>query len=120
MTNMDGDIRASARRVEQPWGLITWLVDNEIVAGAEMGLARIEIDTGAALPKHRHPNCNEAIHLIEGEIEQTIGSRVYPMKPGETMIVPADTVHSSKNMGTGKAILMFAFSVGDRGYELEE
>ena len=94
-----------------------WLMEDAIEPGAGLSLARMSVDPGVTSQAHRHRDCNEAVHLLAGEVEQRCGPDWVKMRPGETLLIPAGTVHQSRNTGRATAVLMIAYSSGTRVYE---
>ena len=60
---------------------------------------------GADLHEHSHPN-EEIWHVIEGELEVTIGGEVQTAGPGCVAMVPPDTLHSVKVLSAGRVIVV--------------
>lgn len=60
---------------------------------------------GSTLHEHSHPN-EEVWHVIEGELEVTIGSDTQVAGPGWVAVVPADTPHSVKVLTAGRVIVV--------------
>jgi quercetin dioxygenase-like cupin family protein len=94
-----------------------WLVDDAVVENAGLSVARMALERDACSPGHRHPNCNEVIHLIEGTVEQTVGRHRHVMTAGDTVFIPAGTNHRSRNIGPGAAVMVVSYSSGIRVYE---
>jgi mannose-6-phosphate isomerase-like protein (cupin superfamily) len=65
---------------------------------------------GWSLPAHLHRGVAETIHIVEGEFEMVIDGKRSHLGPGETVLIPADVVHSGGNVGpkTGRRILLFS------------
>jgi quercetin dioxygenase-like cupin family protein len=65
---------------------------------------------GWSLPPHLHRGAAETIHVVEGEFEIGVDGRVCQLHAGQTLHVPADTVHSTANVGAtrGKRVLVFS------------
>ncbi len=65
---------------------------------------------GWSLPPHLHEDAAETIHVIEGELEMTVGGASERLGPGQTVHVPAGVVHSGANVGAapGRRLLTFA------------
>lgn len=64
---------------------------------------RVEISPEAPVVRHKHPG-EEIIYVLEGSLEYTIdgqGARTY--SAGEALMVPAETIHSVRNVGNGNA-----------------
>ena len=58
-----------------------------------MTFAYYEIDAGAALHAHSHPN-EEVWHIIEGEVDLTLGDETRAVRAGSAVVVPAGTPHA--------------------------
>jgi quercetin dioxygenase-like cupin family protein len=81
------------------------------VPGRQMIQNRVEISPEAAAFRHWHPG-EEIIYVLEGSLEYDIdglGARTY--NAGEALMVPADTVHSVRNVGTGPAAELATYVV---------
>jgi quercetin dioxygenase-like cupin family protein len=77
---------------EFPWGSITWLVSGEIVNSATMTFGRVVIRRGCSNEEHSHPNCDDILRLLQGELDHAAGpDRIVRMKPGDTIVLPAGT-----------------------------
>jgi quercetin dioxygenase-like cupin family protein len=64
---------------------------------------RVEIGPEAPAIRHKHPG-EEIIYVLEGTLEYTIdGQGATTYNAGEALMVPAETVHSVRNVGTGNA-----------------
>ena len=70
-----------------------------------MTFAYYDIEPGAALHAHSHPN-EEVWHVIEGELEVSIGGQTQVAGPGFVAIVPPDTLHSVRALTDGRAIVV--------------
>ncbi len=97
----------------EAWGCMDWLMDDSVQPGAGLSLARMSVNPGQTSPAHRHPNCNEAIHLIEGVVDVRVDSAWTTL----TAFVPARSVHQVRNAAGRTAIMMIAYSAGARVYE---
>lgn len=96
---------------------MTWLMEDAIVPNAGVSLAKMTIAGGALSECHKHPNCNEVIHLLSGRIRQRYGETWIDMEPGQTCFIPAGTPHQTENNAETPAIMMIAYSSGTRVYE---
>ena len=59
-----------------------------------------EILPGGALQIHRHPTL-ELYHFLEGAGVVTLGSEQCAVRPGTTILIPADTVHGMQRRRDG-------------------
>ena len=102
---------------EAAWGTMTWIVDDALVPGAGLSLARMTVRPGFTTEAHHHPNCTETIHVIAGALDWIIGAQRIHLTAGETAFVPAATPHFATNMGHEDATMLIAYSAGQRVYE---
>jgi len=71
--------------------------------GSEVVQAHIDFEPGTAFGNHNHPG-EEIIYVLEGELEYIVeGKSPVILKAGEVLFIPADTIHSAKNVGKTKA-----------------
>jgi quercetin dioxygenase-like cupin family protein len=71
------------------------------IPGREVIQARVELDPGVSFPKHWHPG-EEIIYVLEGSLEyQVEGKPPVTLKAGEVFFIPAGTIHTAKNVGSG-------------------
>jgi quercetin dioxygenase-like cupin family protein len=90
----------------------TNLLQNDlVVAGREVVQVRVDFAPGVAFPPHSHPG-EEIAYVIEGELEyQLEGKPPVRLKAGETLFIPAGTVHSAKNVGDTNAAELATYIV---------
>ena len=102
---------ASAPRVVwMPGGTRT-----EIQLGAEdtAGAFCLLVDqppAGWELPAHLHRGTAETIHIVAGAFEVEMEGRRIALTAGETVHVPADTVHATANVGDAEGRRLLVFS----------
>ena len=71
------------------------------VPGREAIQVRVDLAPGVAFPKHSHPG-EEIIYVLEGSLEYEIeGKPPVTLKAGDVLFIPAGTVHSARNVGSG-------------------
>jgi quercetin dioxygenase-like cupin family protein len=71
---------------------------------------------------HRHPNQEEVIYVLSGEIEQWVEDERRTLCAGDAVVIPAAVVHASYNVSDGEAKIIALLSpcVGEAGYEVED
>ena len=73
------------------------------VGGREAVQVRVDLAPGVAFPSHSHPG-EEIAYVLSGSLEyQFAGKSPVTLKAGESLFIPAGTVHSAKNVGTTSA-----------------
>ena len=70
---------------------------------------RIEVDPGGSVPMHVHPNSEEGMLVLGGELEATVGNEVAMVKAGFTVIAPLGVRHRMVNRSGEKAVLLGIF-----------
>lgn len=72
---------------------------------------RVDISPDAPLFRHKHPG-EEVIYVLEGSLQYDIdGQPPTRVSAGEGLVVPAETVHAVKNIGTGNAAELATYIV---------
>ena len=78
--------------------------------GAEsLFLGHLEILPGARITTHIHPDTEEAMVIIEGELEAVLGDEIVTLGPGDTVLAPAGVKHGFVNRSDAKAALLACF-----------
>jgi quercetin dioxygenase-like cupin family protein len=81
------------------------------VPGREVIQVRVELAPGVAFPKHSHPG-EEIVYVLEGSLEYEVeGKPPVTLKAGDVLFVPAGTIHSAKNVGSGNGAELATYLV---------
>lgn len=81
------------------------------VPGREVVQVRVDFAPGVVAPKHSHPG-EEIVYAIEGSLEyQVEGKPLVTLKAGEVLFIPAGTIHSVKNVGSGNGAELATYVV---------
>ena len=81
------------------------------VAGREVIQTIVELAPGTTAPRHTHPG-EEIIYVLEGTWEYTVeGKPPVILKAGDVLFIPAGTIHSARNVGTGRAAELATYIV---------
>ncbi len=107
-------------QVPQPPGVTRTELQRHDLAtsGREAIQMRIAIEPGVTFPDHRHPG-EEIIYVLEGTFEYRVAGRPVTVGAGEVLFIPAGTVHSARNAGTGNAVELATYIV-EKGRPLVE
>jgi mannose-6-phosphate isomerase-like protein (cupin superfamily) len=102
----------------QTWGWLNFLADEETTGtpGVTVGTARIL--SGAENPLHIHPNCDEIILFLAGNVEHAVGDETVALGGGDMLIVPAGMTHNARNVGSEPVEMVVIYNAGRRGFEL--
>jgi quercetin dioxygenase-like cupin family protein len=105
--------------IDQPWGKLTWLASRELGNSTTMTFGRVIIPAGQTNPRHRHPNCDEILHLLSGRLEHSLGEQKFLLNPGDTISIPAGQWHNAHALNGMDAEMVICFSSADRETEFE-
>ena len=90
-------------RAQQPGVTRTDLQRHDLgIPGREVVQARVDIAPGSLAARHSHPG-EEIVYILEGSLEyQLDGKPPVTLKAGDVLFIPAGTIHSARNVGTGR------------------
>ena len=81
------------------------------VPGREVVQVRVDFAPGAAFARHSHPG-EEIAYVLEGSLEyQFDGKAPVTLKAGDALYIPAETIHSAKNAGSGNGAELATYIV---------
>src|SRR2546423_10164411 len=79
--------------------------------GREVVQVGAEFEPGGSVAKHTHPG-EEFGYLLEGNLELEItGKPTATLKAGDSFFVPAETVHSARNVGKGPTKVLATYVI---------
>ncbi len=113
---MKAVVRNTEAAVEKAdWGTLQWLVGAHNGSSESITLGRVTFKPGQQNPPHHHPNCEEVLFVVTGEIEHTLpdGGTV-TLREGDCIVLPEGVDHQAKNVGQGEAVVIVAFNSGRR------
>jgi len=110
---------ADGEVLETAWGGIIWTASGQVGNSKTMSFGRVTIRAGLENPRHRHPNCDEILHVISGRIEHLLGENCFMMEAGDTISIPQGVWHQARAVGVD-AVIAICFSSPDRLTELDE
>jgi quercetin dioxygenase-like cupin family protein len=81
------------------------------IPGHEVIQNRVDLGPEAPAVRHRHPG-EEIIYVLEGSLEYDIdGQEPRTFHAGEVLLVPRETVHAVRNVGSGNATELATYVV---------
>ncbi len=97
-----------------PWGYMQWLCSGTLFADAQQTFGYVEINPGEKNPRHLHPNSDEVLYLLQGELDHSLGTAVHHLTPGMSIHIPEGIEHDALNRGTTVAKMLVAYPTADR------
>jgi quercetin dioxygenase-like cupin family protein len=91
-----------------------WLCSGTQFADAQQTFGYIEIKPGQKNPRHLHPNSDEVLYLLEGELEHRIDDQVFALTGGMAIHIPQGAEHDARNTGATVARMVVAYPTADR------
>jgi len=104
------------------WGGLGWISRPADTGSAQITEVLVNLEPGFGHDFHRHPQQEEILYVLSGEVEQWLETEKRTLKAGDAFFVSRGIVHASFNTGTTTAtfLVVLSPSVGDAGYESEE
>lgn len=109
--------RGQGLDIKFPWGHIEWLVSGAQKNSTVMTFGRVTIKSGQANSVHRHPNCDEILHVLKGRILHLTGEQRFEMNVGDTISIPRGVWHNAETLSDVDAEMTIAFYTADRQTE---
>ena len=72
-------------------------------------IGELTIAPNARVPRHIHPNTEEAMIILEGTLDVVLGDQRTTVGPGHIVLTRAGTTHGFLNRAQEPARLLFAF-----------
>ncbi|MEP6670023.1 MAG: cupin domain-containing protein [Chthoniobacter sp.] len=110
---------AAGEVIETAWGRLVWTASGQVGNAMTMSLGRATIFAGKENPRHRHPNCDEILHLVAGRLEHTQGEHRCVLEPGDTVCIPKGVWHQARALGGCDAEIVICFDSPDRLTEVD-
>ncbi len=93
---------------------VQFLIAEQNAGASDLVVGRTVLPPGARHERHLHPNCDEVLYVLEGELDHSLGEAIYHLTPGALLHIPVDTPHDARNTGTVTARVVIAYSAADR------
>jgi quercetin dioxygenase-like cupin family protein len=103
------------------FGELRTIVDPETCGAKNLFVIEGEFRPGTGHGFHRHPEQEELMYVISGQVEQWLDRERRMLGPGDAIFVPAGVVHGSYNTGEVEArvLAIFGPSIGT-GFTVED
>jgi quercetin dioxygenase-like cupin family protein len=110
--------QADGELLETSWGRLVWSASRQIGNSQTMSFGRVTIRAGEENPRHRHPNCDEILHLLSGRLEHSLAGKKIIMEAGDTIAIPQGAWHQARSIGDVDAEIVICFSSAERLTEM--
>lgn len=87
-----------------------WLSRPEVCEAKDLQLCRAVLPAGEGHNFHTHPELEEIIYVLEGEVEQWVEREKRILKPGEVAHIPKGIVHATFNPSAKDAVILAILS----------
>jgi quercetin dioxygenase-like cupin family protein len=82
-------------------------------------MGRAMIRAGMENPRHRHPNCDEILHVVSGRVEHIQDGQSCILEPGDTVSIPKGVWHQARALGGEDAHVVICFDSPNRLTEVD-
>lgn len=109
---------SAAERETLDLGSLAWVSRPQQTEAEQLTVIEVTLNPGGGHNFHKHPDQEEVIYVIEGEVEQWLEQESRQLRPGDSVFIKADIVHASfKQQQTPvKLLAILGPCVSDGGY----
>ncbi|MBI3830574.1 MAG: cupin domain-containing protein [Planctomycetes bacterium] len=102
------------------WGNMKWLSRPSTCKAKNLVVIEVLLRPGGGHNFHKHPGQEEVIYVVEGAVEQWLGTQKRVMKVGDSVFIGAGQVHASFNVfkKNARVIAILGPCKGRAGYGL--
>jgi mannose-6-phosphate isomerase-like protein (cupin superfamily) len=108
--------QSEARQLDMPGRKALEIVSGQRGSqGVTLRLAEIPVPRAGEAPRgsHQHNDFEECIFVLSGQGTTYADSGEFPLKAGDTLLMPAGEKHVTRNTGTVPLLLLCFFPVAD-------
>ena len=91
-----------------------WMCRPEVTNARDLQVCRAVLPAGECHNFHTHPELEEVIYVLEGEIEQWVGEEKQILKVGEAAHMLPGVVHATFNPTENDAVILAILSPGSQ------
>lgn len=104
------------------WGELAWISRPGNTRSKNITEILVTLAPGFGHNFHRHPQQEEVLYVLSGEVEQWLETGKRILKPGDSAFVGTGVVHATFNTGKSDAkfVVVLSPAVGEGGYEMED
>lgn len=115
---IDGQVRRNVGRAAEAtdFGSVQWAVREGDPPGAETTIGLAVFGAGKSNAEHVHPNCEEVVYVLDGEVTHTLGGQSTVLRAGDLIVVPRGVPHRLLNESSADVRAYIVFSSPDRQF----
>ena len=115
---IDRQVRRDVGRAAETtdFGSVHWVERDGDPPGAELTAGLATWHSGKGNVEHIHPNCEEILYVLHGEVEHTLGEQRTVLRTGDLIVIPRNTPHRVFNPHAAIAKTLIVFSSPDRQF----
>jgi quercetin dioxygenase-like cupin family protein len=87
-----------------------WMCRPEVCEARDIQVCRAILPAGEGHNFHTHPELEEVIYVLEGEVEQWVEEEHRILRPGEVAHIPKGIVHATFNSSSSDAVILAILS----------
>ncbi len=114
---------SEAVREKLDWGSLAWCCRPSATGATGLVAIEVTLAPGGGHAFHKHPEQEEVIYAISGQVEQWLEREARTLRPGDAIFIPAGAVHASFNTSDqdAKLLAILGPAVGrETGYRVVE
>ena len=81
------------------WGTLKWMATPDVNGSERLSAGVVNLEPGKGHDIHTHPDSDEILYFISGDVEQTVAGETKEVGPGEMIYIPAGVEHGTTNTG---------------------
>ena len=93
------------QKVDLAPGVERWAIVDGDQGARSLSVGDVALAPGATVPNHVHPT-EEAMVILEGELEAVLGDQVVTVAAGQTVLAPPGVRHGFTNRSGARARIM--------------
>jgi len=113
-TQVRRDVGAAAETTD--FGSVHWASRAGDPPGAEMTVGLATFAAGKGNTEHTHPDCEEVVYVLDGEVEHTLGDQRVTLRAGDLIVVPRGVPHRLLNASGADMRAYIVFSSAERKF----
>lgn len=87
-----------------------WICRPEVVEAEKLQICQATLPAGEGHNFHHHPELEEVIYVLSGEVEQWVEKEARRLQPGDSAYIPAGIVHATFNASDRDAVILAILS----------